>query len=325
MSDVQHRNKTLITTDISINVPQNDGDKPLFKYDYEFEQEDDDEKINNITKIFNDNYGNLVDNVLDVLLIVKTMKRSGISFKGCCRNNAMVFVSTTDTNLYTLHHEMMHLIQDNLVDLKEWDEIEKSFIPYNCVEDDKNSDTESLNGFDFDFKFKRKKGFVSKYAMANKHEDISEIYAELITRNQCMNYGVAYDPVILKKMKYLIEEISKINDEWKQFIDNRLSTFNKFNFYEYITTMCDKTKVISSEYVTIVENNELSNVNAYHSIMTDLWYPIKYENTDDGTINIHFRNNRCAIYDTHKILTLFNSGQFGVINKNINHFFRLFI
>jgi len=106
-----------------------------------------------------------------------------------------------------IHHEVLHIIKDNYKDLfnkAEWKNFNKKNFRYSeCSTCNNNWNLELLNNMS---------GFLTEYSKSTASEDMAEVFSHLMFYQDKIYND---DPIIKKKIQFIKENISKIDDNFK--------------------------------------------------------------------------------------------------------------
>ena len=110
----------------------------------------------------------------------------------------------------SIHHELFHMIDDSYEKLFSYDNWKKlnnpNFEYAKC--------STCSNRLDLSL-IENTKGFLTEYSMSTPSEDMAEIFSFLSTNNNKLTNIISKDPVLDKKIKFLKNEILKIDKNFK--------------------------------------------------------------------------------------------------------------
>ena len=106
-----------------------------------------------------------------------------------------------------IHHEIFHIIEDNYKDLfdkAEWKNFNKKDFRYSeCSTCNNNWNLELLNNMS---------GFLTEYSKSTASEDMAEVFSHLMFYQDKIYND---DPIIEKKIQFIIKNILKIDNSFK--------------------------------------------------------------------------------------------------------------
>jgi hypothetical protein len=165
------------------------------------------------------NINKKINNIIDRSYTPNIIKESGLNeiiivdrsddFNGLfCPPSTIVIVATNDDiHETTLHHEIMHAIDyvSSYSHSEEWDMLNK----FGYVDDAINSNIEL------------RQGFITKYGMTNKKEDMATMYEEFMMKTYSKLNNAYYDKTINEKFKLLFKKLIDFHGDFEEIIKNR--------------------------------------------------------------------------------------------------------
>ena len=177
-----------------------------------------------ISNYIQETYGTMFDDYLDDIIVVPENKK----FIGRYCHPSTIVLAYRYKFKSTLDHELMHLINYNIrIFDNEWDKL-------NVVGHVKKYK-----------KYDLRKGFITKYGMSKRQEDIATLYEEFIHRKYSKKQLVRYDLAIMTKFKLLYKILISFDDKFLSIIDKKIIERGSMlpEIYESINTETDDLKL----------------------------------------------------------------------------------
>lgn len=172
-------------------------------------------KIKTIKKNFDKYDKNFLEKInVRYVVFCENLRVSDINTAGVPNHNVKTLIIDiqSDERYFerSVHHELFHMIDDSYEKLFSYDNWKKlnnpNFKYAKC--------STCSNRLDLSL-IKNTKGFLTEYSMSTPSEDMAEIFSFLSTNNNKLTNIISKDPVLEKKIKFLKNEILKIDKNFK--------------------------------------------------------------------------------------------------------------
>ena len=150
---------------------------------------------------------------LKYIVLCENLSISGIGTAGIPNNimKTLILDVKFDENYFerVIHHEVFHIINDNFKEIfnnEEWSKFNKKNFKYTSC-----STCSNKTGL---YIYKKTNGFLTEYSQSTASEDMAEVFSHLMFNKKIVEEKVKEDPTLKKKVLFIKNIISKIDNKF---------------------------------------------------------------------------------------------------------------